>query len=137
MKKKLESDVLDLDTGLEHANAANMETQKSIKKYQQDLREIQQRLENAYHAKEVAHDNYIAADRRAHVNQNALEEARTLLELADRARRIVEQELADSNEVLGDLTCQNQAIQGVKMKLESELNTLAVRQQIFGKKFQF
>merc|ERR1711881_756499 len=29
MKKKLESDVLDLDTHLEHANAANQETQKS------------------------------------------------------------------------------------------------------------
>ena len=31
-------------------------------------------------------------------NQNALEEARTLLEQADRARRAVEQELADANE---------------------------------------
>jgi hypothetical protein len=27
MKKKLESDVLDLETALEHANAANAETQ--------------------------------------------------------------------------------------------------------------
>ena len=31
LKKKLESDVLDLETALDHANAANMETQKSIK----------------------------------------------------------------------------------------------------------
>ena len=38
MKKKLETDVLDLDTALEHANAANAETQKQIKKYQQSLR---------------------------------------------------------------------------------------------------
>merc|ERR1712076_140448 len=33
MKKKLESDVSELDTSLEHANAANVETQKSIKVY--------------------------------------------------------------------------------------------------------
>ena len=38
MKKKLETDVCDLETALEHANAANAETQRSIKKYQQSLR---------------------------------------------------------------------------------------------------
>merc|ERR1712154_80513 len=62
----------------------------------------------AQRAKDVAHDNLIAADRRAHANQNALEEARTLLEQSDRARRMVEQELADTNESLGDQTCTNQ-----------------------------
>merc|ERR1712158_189838 len=58
-------------------------------------------------------------------NQNALEEARTLLEQADRARRMVEQELADTNESLSDQTCTNQAIQGTKMKIESEMATLS------------
>merc|ERR1712158_150808 len=58
-------------------------------------------------------------------NQNALEEARTLLEQADRARRMVEQELADTNESLSDQTCTNQAIQGAKMKIESEMGTLS------------
>merc|ERR1712241_1247834 len=110
MKKKLETDVLDLETSLEHANAANGETQKVIKKYQLNLRETQGKLEEASHAKEVAHDNLLAADRKAHANQNALEEARTLLEQSDRARRMVEQELADTNETLSDQTCTNQAI---------------------------
>merc|ERR1712241_1336138 len=110
MKKKLETDVLDLETSLEHANAANGETQKVIKKYQLNLRETQVKLEEASHAKEVAHDNLLAADRKAHANQNALEEARTLLEQSDRARRMVEQELADTNETLSDQTCTNQAI---------------------------
>jgi chromosome segregation ATPase len=126
MKKKLESGVLDLETGLEHANAANSETQKSIKKYQLGLRETQARLEDVQRSKEVAHDYFIAADRKAHANQNALEEARTMLEQADRARRLVEQELADTNETLGDQTCTNQAIQAGKMKLDNEMQTLAV-----------
>merc|ERR1739837_43328 len=56
--------------------------------------------------------------------QNALEEARTLLEQSDRARRITEQELSDTNEQLSELTCQNQAIAGAKRKLESEMQTL-------------
>merc|ERR1712080_707509 len=117
MKKKLETDVVDLDTSLEHANAANSETQKTIKKYHFSIRGAQAKLEEEQHAKEAAHDHLIAADRKAHANQNALEEARTLLEQADRARRIVEQELSDTNETLGELTCANQAISGGKRKL--------------------
>jgi myosin heavy chain 6/7 len=125
MKKKLESDVLDLDTNLEHANAANQETQKTIKNLHDQIRAGQVKLEDEQRAKEVAHDHLIAADRKAHANQNALEEARTLLEQADRARRIVEQELSDTNETLSEQTCANQAIAGTKRKLESEMQTLA------------
>merc|ERR1711885_109752 len=124
MKKKLESDVLDLDCNLEHANAANAETQRTIKNYQLSLREAQSKLEEQQRAKEIAHDELINAERRANSNQNALEEARTLLEQADRARRITEQELADTNEQLSDLTCTNQAIAGGKRKLEAEMQTL-------------
>merc|ERR1711923_225879 len=124
MKKKLESDVCELETSLEHANAANAETQKTIKRYHQSIRESQAKLEDEQRAKDAARDALIAADRRAHSVQNALEEARTLLEQADRARRMTEQELSDTNEQLSDLTCQNQAIAGAKRKLESEMQTL-------------
>merc|ERR1740131_471620 len=124
MKKKLESDVGELETSLEHANAANAETQKTIKRYHQSIRESQAKLEDEQRAKDVARDALIAADRRANSMQNALEEARTLLEQADRSRRMTEQELSDTNESLSDLTCQNQAIAGAKRKLESEMQTL-------------
>merc|ERR1739844_428364 len=124
MKKKLETDVLDLEVSLEHANAANADSQKVIRSYQLNLRDVLAKLEDAHRAKDAAHDGLIAADRKAHANQNALEEARTKLEQSDRARRMVEQELADTNESLGDQTCTNQAIQGAKMKLDSELHTL-------------
>merc|ERR1719367_216316 len=103
MKKKLETDVLDLESNLERANAANADTQRSIKNYQLQLREAQAKLEEQQRSKEEAH---------------------TLLEQADRARRMVEQELQDTNESLSEQTCTNQAIQGAKMKLESEIQTL-------------
>merc|ERR1712242_335180 len=107
-----------------HANAANQETQKAIKKYHQQIRDAQTKLEDEQRAKEVTRDHLIAAERRANSVQNALEEARTLLEQSDRARRITEQELSDTNEQLSELTCQNQAIAGAKRKLESEMQTL-------------
>jgi len=124
MKKKLESDVTELETSLEHANAANVETQKSIKALGGKIREVQSAYEDEQRAKEVTRDHLIAAERKAHSVQNALEEARTLLEQSDRARRLVEQELSDTNETLSELTCQNQAIAGAKRKLDSELQTI-------------
>merc|ERR1712027_142509 len=86
--------------------------------------EAQGRLEDEQRTKEVVRDQLIAAERRANSVQNALEEARTLLEQADRSRRMTEQELSDTNEQLSELTCQNQSIAGAKRKLESEMQTL-------------
>ena len=126
MKKKLEGDVIDLDCSLEHANAANAETQRNIKTYQLGLREAQSKLEAEQVAKERAHDALINADRKCNSNQNALEEARTLLEQADRARKMSEQELSDTNETLADLTVQNQSLNSAKRKLDQDITDLRV-----------
>merc|ERR1712142_743767 len=124
MKKKLESDVGELEIALEHSNSNNLETQKAIKKYQVQIREGQTKLEEEQRAKENARDSLVAAERKAHAMQNALEEARTLLEQADRNRRATEAELSDVNEQLSDATVQNQSIAAAKRKLESEMQTL-------------
>merc|ERR1712008_116805 len=124
MKKKLEADVVELDTALEHANAANADTQKAIKKYHTQIRDAQAKLEDEQRTKELVRDAFLANERRANAAQNALEESRTLLEQADRGRRMTEQELSDTNEQLSDMTCANQAIAGAKRKLEAEMQTL-------------
>merc|ERR1739836_25062 len=123
-KKKLEADVSELETALEHANAANGETQKTIKKYHQSIRDAQTKLEDEQRGKEVTRDGLLANERKANSTQNALEEARTLLEQSDRARRVTEQELSDTNEQHSEMTCFNQSIAGAKRKLESEMETL-------------
>merc|ERR1712226_153405 len=117
-------DVSELETALEHANAANMDTQKAIKRYHQNIRDAQAKLEDEQSTKEVVRDALLGNERRANAAQNALEEARTLLEQADRARRLTEQELSDTNEQLSDQTVMNQGIAGAKRKIESEMQTL-------------
>merc|ERR1712001_156885 len=124
MKKKLEADVSELEMSLEHANANNFETQKAIKKYQQQIRDGQAKLEDEQRGKATARDLLVAADRKAHAMQNALEEARTMLEQADRNRRTLETELSDVNEQLSDATVANQSLAAAKRKLESEIQTL-------------
>merc|ERR1712128_262379 len=103
---------------------AKAEAIRMKKKLEADVLDLEAKLEEQQRAKDIAHDNFLVADRKANSNQNALEEARTLLEQADRARRMVEQELADTNETLGEQSCANQSIQGTKQKLESEMSTL-------------
>ena len=83
------------------------------------------KFEDESRVKAAAQDDLLTNERRAHSNQNALEESRTLLEQADRNRRMVEQELADTNETLSDQTCTNQAIQGAKLKCEHEMSQMS------------
>merc|ERR1712198_524501 len=117
MKKKLEADIAELEMCLEHANSTNLETQKSIKKYQTQIRDCQAKLEDEQRSKEVAREQLLVADRKAHAMQNALEEARSLLEQTDKNRRTAETELSDVNETLSEATVQNQSIAAAKRKM--------------------
>merc|ERR1719193_1293194 len=124
MKKKLEGDAADLGLALEHAIAGNAETQTTIKKYALQVRDAQLKVDEESASKSAAADAKVAADRRAAAMANGLEEARALLETSDRQRRCAEQELADTNETLADLTNVNQSITAGKRKLEAEFNQL-------------
>merc|ERR1712039_121206 len=124
MKKKLEGDAADLGLALEHAIAGNAETQTTIKKYALQVRDAQAKVDDESAAKSAAADAKVTADRKAAAVANGLEEARALLETADRQRRAAEQELADTNETLADLTNVNQSITASKRKLEGELGQL-------------
>ena len=124
IKKKLEADVLDLTGNLEHANASNTEAEKNIKRICNSIREMQAKFEDENHNKTVEQDRLLGGERKANSLSNQLEEIKTLLEQADRNRRLLEQELADSNESLSELTCQNQSINGAKQKCENEIKTI-------------
>merc|ERR1712230_344442 len=72
MKKKLESDVTDLDPALEHANAGALETQGTIKKYQNQVRDAQVKVDEESRLKGVAQDAKVNGERKAAAMQNAL-----------------------------------------------------------------
>merc|ERR1719479_445011 len=124
IKKKLELDIAELDSALEHANLSNAELQKNIKLCQDRIREKTMQLENEQLAKDKAKDYLLNAERRAHSAMNAVEETRTMLEQADRSRKQSEQNLCDTNEQLADVSCQNQGLNSAKRKLESDLADL-------------
>ena len=53
IKKKLESDINELEIALDHANKANSEAHKSIKRYQGQLREVEQSIEKESRQRQV------------------------------------------------------------------------------------
>merc|ERR1719187_2112425 len=124
MRKKLESDAAELCLALEQAIAGNAETGATVKKYALQVRDAQAKVDEESALKSQAADAKVAAARKAAAMQNALEEGRALLETADRQRRTAEQELADTNETLADLSNQNQSIAAAKRKLENEFSQL-------------
>merc|ERR1712226_174007 len=124
MRKKLELDIAELESALEHANLANLDSQKSLKNYQDRIKEIMMKLDEEQRAKDEARECMMNSERRANTMQNAMEEAKTLLEQADRARKMTEQDVIDTNETLADLTVQNQSLATAKRKLEQDLGDL-------------
>merc|ERR1719150_1227513 len=93
-------------------------------KYQLQVRDAQAKVDAESQSKSMAADNKVTADRKSAAMQNCLEESRALLETADRQRRAAEQELADTNENMADLSNVNQSIAAARRKLESEYNQL-------------
>merc|ERR1719215_470060 len=92
IKKKLESDINEFEIALDHANKANNEALKSIKRYQGQFREA-----------ECAYEKASLADRRANALQGEMEEARALLDSADRGKRQTEAELSEARSAVNEM----------------------------------
>merc|ERR1719507_1489763 len=86
IKKKLESDINELEIALDHANKANSEGQKAIKRYQGTLRDTIQGFEDESRAKQE------------------VEESRALLDSAERSKRQLDTELADARNAVNEMS---------------------------------
>merc|ERR1712200_359921 len=84
IKKKLEGEINELEIALDHANKANNEALKSIKRYQGQLREAECLYEEASRVRQEMAEKASLADRRANALQGEMEEARALLDSAER-----------------------------------------------------
>lgn len=126
MKKKLESDINELNIALDHANKANFDVQKQLKKSQGELKDMTLRIEDEQRLASEYREQCSMAERRAHAVSGELEESRTLLEQSDRARRQAESELSDANETISGLTNKHGSLAAAKRKLEGEMQSLQV-----------
>jgi len=124
IKKKLESDINELEIALDHANKANSEAQKAIKRYQGQMREVECAYEEEQrHRQEVA-EKASLAERRANALAGEMEEARSLLDSAERGKRQTEAELAESRNAVNEMTSINSKAASDKRSIEGAVHTM-------------
>merc|ERR1712095_17284 len=124
IKKKLEGEINELEIALDHANKANNEALKSIKRYQGQLREAECGYEEASRVRQEMAEKANLADRRAQALAGEMEEARALLDSAERGKRQTEAELSESRGAVNEMTSINTRAAAEKRGLEGSVHTL-------------
>merc|ERR1739842_82529 len=124
IKKKLESDINELEIALDHANKANSEGQKAIKRYQGSLRDTIQGFEDEARAKQEVMEQVGISERKANALSGEVEESRALLDSAERAKRQLDSELADARNAVNEMGVINSRAMHDKRNVESMIHTL-------------
>merc|ERR1719285_1510701 len=124
IKKKLEGDINELEIALDHANKANSEAQKAIKRYQGQLREAECAYEEEQRQRQEMGEKASLADRRANALAGEMEEARSLLDSAERGKRQTDAELVEVRNAVNDMTSINTRAAAEKRGLESNVHTM-------------
>merc|ERR1712095_143078 len=124
IKKKLESDINEYEIALDHANKANNEALKSIKRYQGQYREAESAYEEACRSRQEMSERASLADRRANALAGEVEEARALLDSAERGKRQTEAELGDARNAVNEMNTINSRASGDKRRVEGSLHTM-------------
>merc|ERR1711981_1245772 len=124
IKKKLEGEINELEIALDHANKANNEAQKSIKRYQGQFREAECALSEESRVRQEMAEKASLADRRANALAGEMEEARSLLDSAERGKRQTEAELAESRNAVQEMTTINSKASAEKRTLEGAVHTM-------------
>merc|ERR1711863_84415 len=124
IKKKLESDINELEIALDHSNKANSEAHKSIKRYQGQLRDTEGLLEAETSQKLEITEKAGLAERKANALQGELEESRALLDSADRSKKQTDMELGEARAAVNDMTTINSKAGADKRRLEGAVHTM-------------
>ena len=121
VKKKIEADINELEMSLDHANKANAEEQKQLKRYANTLMEIETAVQEEMRIRADIEDQAGIAERRGNALAGELEEARMLLDTAERSRKSAELEVAECRENINDLSYANTNLSADKRHMESVL----------------
>merc|ERR1711979_33845 len=124
VKKQLEGEINELEIGLDHANKANSEGLKSIKRYQGQLRETIQLFEDEARARAQITEQVGISERKAAALSGEVEESKALLDGAERAQRQLQGDIADARSAVNNMQTINGRDMTAKRQLESSIHTM-------------
>merc|ERR1711981_683323 len=123
IKKKIEGEINELEIGLDHANKANSEGMKTVKRYQVQLRDTIEAFESEARGRQQVAEQVGIAERKASALSGEVEESRALLDSADRTTRQINGELADARNAVSEMLTINNKELSSKRNLEGSLHT--------------
>ncbi|XP_068940839.1 putative uncharacterized protein MYH16 [Petaurus breviceps papuanus] len=125
LKKKMETDLNEMEIQLDHANKNNSELVKTLKRLQQQIKDLQIQMDEDARQHEELREQYNLQERRLSLLQTELEEVRSSLEGSERSRKLLEQEVVEITERHNEVNIQNQSLLVVKRKLESDVQRIS------------
>ncbi|GAB5582694.1 superfast myosin heavy chain isoform X2 [Prionailurus iriomotensis] len=125
LKKKMETDLNEMEIQLDHANKNNSELVKTLKRLQQQIKDLQMQMDEDARQHEELREQYNLQERRLSLLQTELEEVRAGLEGSERSRKLLEQEMVEITERHNEVNIQNQSLLVVKRKLESDVQRIS------------
>merc|ERR1719244_86790 len=124
VKKALEGEINELEIGLDHANKANAEGLKSIKRYQGQIRDTIQLYEDEARSRSQIMEQVGISERKAAGLSGELEESKALLDSAERSKRQLENEIADGRTAINNMQVINGRDMTAKRGLEGAIHTV-------------
>ncbi|KAM8755414.1 myosin-7B-like isoform 2-T4 [Acanthopagrus schlegelii] len=124
LRKKMESDLNEMEIQLGHANKQAADSQRIIRHLQTQVKEQQVDLEDKVQLTNQLREQIVLLERRCTLMTAEDEELRGILEQTDHARKMAEHELVEVAERVNLLTSQNAGLVNHKKKLEADLSVL-------------
>jgi len=123
-KKKLETDVSELEVQLDYLNRQLVEQQRNHKKLSQTIADYQAQIEDEVRQKTEYQEAYNCSERRINSLVAELEETRLGQGQVERAFKNAENELHDAANQISQMMVNNESLNSIKRKLECDLATL-------------
>lgn len=123
-KKKLESDINELEIALDFANRQISDLNKSVKSLNITIVEMQVKIEDEQRLRDEARDALMVCERYSLTLKTEIEEMRSSYEQAERHRKAAENELHDAANRISELANSNTNLTAIKRKLDSEVASL-------------
>merc|ERR1712158_66719 len=120
----LEGEINELEIGLDHANKANSEGLKSVKRYQGQLKETIQLYEDEARSRAQIMEQVGISERKAAALSGELEESKALMDSSERSKRQLEMEIADGRTAVNNMQVINGRDMTAKRGLEGAIHTI-------------
>ncbi len=123
-KKKLESDINELEIALDFANRQISDLNKSVKSLNITIVEMQVKIEDEQRLRDEARDALMICERYSLTLKTEIEEMRSSYEQAERHRKAAENELHDAASRISELANANTNLTAIKRKLDNEVASI-------------